>query len=44
MSRNLSGISSVGHDYKLVTVIPTLDTGAYADGDVLAMVTALWNR
>jgi len=41
MSRNLSGISSVGHDYKLVTVIPTLDTGAYADGDVMAITAEI---
>ena len=43
MSRNKSGISSVGNEFMSVTVIPTLDTSAYASGDVMAITAALAN-
>lgn len=43
MSRNKSGISSVGHEFVSVTVTPTLSTDAYASGDVMAVTAELAN-
>lgn len=43
MSRNSSGISSVGHEFFTITVTPTLSTDAYADGDVLFITAELAN-
>ena len=43
MSRNMSGISSVAHEFTTITVTPTLSTDAYADGDVLIATAALAN-
>jgi 2-phospho-L-lactate guanylyltransferase (CobY/MobA/RfbA family) len=40
-SRNMSGISSTGSDFKLITVVPTLSTSQYASGDVMAVTGAL---